>query len=413
MFAPRASSRPRLAGVLLGVGGLLVGFAPFGASAAAAPARAHDRHGAAVPAVSEQRCLALQSGMSWNVTLSGAQHVGGRLTVQVRYACGTGGAPSPLAGMATAARVLPGTVARLVSPASVRTNAKGTASYRLLGETPGAATLEIRIVDGGLCASAFGAAHCIVRVPVHERPAPGLPPAHPARRAGILPPAEPVRNAPSSPYLPRQCPETGPLPRGRYNKSLACAEVYLRRINAALAAEHAHAVALPRNWARLTIAEQLFVMADLERVARGLPPYVGLSPVLDRYAQAGAVAGRDPGAPRSGIDAAASNWAGGVVSAADADYGWVYLDGWGGSRAATSNLDCTSPRASGCWGHRDNVLGRYTGLECTDCVMGAGAAFSSRDGGTSLTELFVEPRRPGEYPLSFTWKKDVLPFLAR
>lgn len=274
-------------------------------------------------------------------------------------------------------------------------------------------TVVLAVLAGLLAAGVpFGATGVAAAAGVAHA-APGLPPARPGRRYGIIPPAEPARNAPSSSQLPRQCPRTGALPRGRYNKSRACAQAYVRRIDAALAREHAHAVHLPTNWARLTIAEQLFVMADLERVARGLPPYVGLSPVLDRYARAGAVAGRDPGPPRHGIDAAASNWAGGVVSAADADYGWVYLDGWGGSSATTSNLDCTAPHAKGCWGHRDNVLGRYTGLECTDCVMGAGAAFSRRNGDTSLTELFVEPRRPGEYRLSFTWKKDVLPYLAR
>ena len=325
----------------------------------------------------------------------------------------TGASPAPLGGMTPAARTVPGTIPRLATPASARTDVTGTVTYRLLGTAPGAATLEIRIVDGGRCASAFGASRCTVQVPVREHAAPGLPPAHAGKRFGIVPPAEPARNAPSSPYLPRQCPQTGPLPQGHYNKTLACADVYVHRINAALAREHARAIRLPTNWARLTIDEQLFVMADLERVARGLPPYVGLSPVLNRYAQAGAVAGRDPTAPRSGIDAAASNWAGGVVSAADADFGWVYLDGWGGSPASTSNLDCTSPHAQGCWGHRDNVLGRYTGLECTDCVMGAGAAFSKGNGDTSLTELFVEPRRSGEYPLSFTWNKDVLPYLTR
>lgn len=45
---------------------------------------------------------------------------------------------------------------------------------------------------------------------------------------------------------------------------------------------------------------------------------------------------------------------------------------------------------------------------------GAGAAFPSRNGcDTSLTELFVEPTHPGAFPLSFTWAKNVLPYLPR
>jgi hypothetical protein len=36
--------------------------------------------------------------------------------------------------------------------------------------------------------------------------------------------------------------------------------------------------------------------------------------------------------------------------------GWVYHDGWEGSVAATWNADCTSAHATGCNGHRRNVL---------------------------------------------------------
>lgn len=35
---------------------------------------------------------------------------------------------------------------------------------------------------------------------------------------------------------------------------------------------------------------------------------------------------------------------------------WVFHDGWQGSAAATWNLDCTSPSAPGCNGHRRAVL---------------------------------------------------------
>jgi len=50
----------------------------------------------------------------------------------------------------------------------------------------------------------------------------------------------------------------------------------------------------------------------------------------------------------------ASNWAGAYPNAPEAYYAWMYYDGWGGKN--TSNLDCTGPSASGCWGHRDDVL---------------------------------------------------------
>jgi hypothetical protein len=49
-------------------------------------------------------------------------------------------------------------------------------------------------------------------------------------------------------------------------------------------------------------------------------------------------------------------WAGGFQSVLAADYGWMSDDGWGGSAGTTSNVTCTSAVASGCWGHRDELL---------------------------------------------------------
>ncbi|MHB1975425.1 MAG: hypothetical protein ACYCR4_14260, partial [Acidimicrobiales bacterium] len=98
---------------------------------------------------------------------------------------------------------------------------------------------------------------------------------------------------------------------------------------------------------------------------------------------------------------------GNEVSTLAAEYDWVYDDGYG-----SANVDCTSPGASGCWGHRDVILGQYTGLGCTDCVMGA-AAISTPGGtwSTSLADIVVAPIRPGALPVSFTWAADVLPYL--
>ena len=64
----------------------------------------------------------------------------------------------------------------------------------------------------------------------------------------------------------------------------------------------------------------------------------------------------------------------------EADYMWMYEDGWGGSSSSTPNLACTFAGALGCWGHRDQLLGfdgTYNfgvGLHCTTCEMGTGFA---------------------------------------
>ncbi|MHB8456629.1 MAG: hypothetical protein ACYDBS_02900, partial [Acidimicrobiales bacterium] len=140
-----------------------------------------------------------------------------------------------------------------------------------------------------------------------------------------------------------------------YSNAPACTNYVLRAINAARKQERVWAMRLPSNWHRLTPAEQLFVLADLERVSRGLPPYIGLNTALNKDAQYAAVHDEDPTIARGfpiGIDPQGAygmggSWADGF-STLTADYGWMYNDGWGG-RDHTFNIACTSPNAAGCW----------------------------------------------------------------
>ncbi len=68
----------------------------------------------------------------------------------------------------------------------------------------------------------------------------------------------------------------------------------LQAINNARAVEGVRPMVLPNNWFNLTTAEQLFVVADLERTARGLPAYVGINSALTADAQHAAAANNDP-----------------------------------------------------------------------------------------------------------------------
>jgi hypothetical protein len=210
----------------------------------------------------------------------------------------------------------------------------------------------------------------------------------------------------------------------------ACTDLMLRAIDAAQVAEHARRIVLPRNYYHLSVPEQLFVLTNLERVTRGIPPLVGLVPYLDAAALAGARIGADPvlspvtynssfGDWQSGpvviadhYQGGTSIWSGDNSTPASAMFGWMYNDGWGGSRKATSNFACTSPQASGCWGHRDNILGAYFGPGCRTCVAGAGYASSSAPGHwtTSFAMIFLQPAN--SLAMSFTWNADVLPELA-
>lgn len=261
----------------------------------------------------------------------------------------------------------------------------------------------------------------------------------PAGAVGLLPPNNPSVNiAPSPNFLSSGSCRTVPggfscvnpcvhgvrqlgvlhLSFPTLDNSTACTLFLLRSIDAARTREGLGALVLPTNWYRLSVAQQLFVVADIERVDRGLDPYLGLNRALSASAQRAANSRTDPTvargfaiARRNGAVQYGATMATGY-SALEADYIWMYDDGWGGG--STSNLACTGPGAPGCWGHRDQLLGSDSpynpgvGLGCRVCEMGAG--FAVVGGSGSFTDL-VE--RPGAVapPMYFTWARDVAPYL--
>ena len=195
-----------------------------------------------------------------------------------------------------------------------------------------------------------------------------------------------------------------------YENSRACTNYVLAAINSARTIEHVAPMVLPSNWYSLSVTEQLYVVVNLERTARGLPPYLGLTRGLDTSARAGAIKNVDPwfvnGVAYSRFT---SILADASPSPLAADYVWMYNDGWGGSVAATSNVDCTSAQASACWGHRANILGGYVGPYCHNCQMGV--AFHNHQGTGAYSAIFVKPRGRGA-SMYFTWSRDVVPYLA-
>ena len=165
-----------------------------------------------------------------------------------------------------------------------------------------------------------------------------------------------------------------------------CEQAELEAIDGARANEGVGPMYLPSDFNSLSGNEQLLVVIDLERVDRGLPPFAGIVASLSGLAQQGTqVSGQpagtfaDPtlplgfsvgsgtafayschstGARSNTCDGSgnpgASIAAGGEISVLDADYNWMYNDGYGGP-----NVDCTTPTAPACWGHRENILGLY------------------------------------------------------
>lgn len=185
--------------------------------------------------------------------------------------------------------------------------------------------------------------------------------------------------------------------------STACQRALVADINAGRAKEHLRPLVLPRGYSHLPAAQQVFVVTDLERVARNLTPLAGLSSTLDPRAERGAATGSDPtiagwnlgtlkGRSWTSVQATVSN-------ALEADWLWLYSDGWGGPHG-TTNVDCTGPHASGCWGHRNNILATYSG----SATLVAGTAGVSSGPFVSYAELVLAGtgRAPALY---YTWKQ--------
>ncbi len=206
-----------------------------------------------------------------------------------------------------------------------------------------------------------------------------------------------------------------------YTNGVACTNYILAAINNARSIEGVRPMVLPSNWFSLSVPQQLFVLMDLERTARGLPAYLGINAALTADAQHSAAANSDPSIAAGfamandaqGSAGFGGAWSGGFNPLA-ADYIWMYDDTWGGSAAKTSNIACTSAGAAGCWAHRDELLGsdpgynQGVGLGCTTCEVGTG--FAMVNGNASYVDL-IEIPKGSPPPMSFTWANNVLPNL--
>jgi hypothetical protein len=162
-----------------------------------------------------------------------------------------------------------------------------------------------------------------------------------------------------------------------HNTRPACMSQIEQATAAARATEALGPMSLPGNFGSLTPAEQLFVITDIERVDRGLPPFLGLVDALDTDAQNGAQGNADPvpNVTPAGMHVIAwgSNWAenGNPMGS---NYFWMYDDG-----PNSGNIDCTAPGQPGCWGHRVNILSLsdYQALYGGTLLMGAAEAYGT------------------------------------
>ncbi len=198
--------------------------------------------------------------------------------------------------------------------------------------------------------------------------------------------ADPRANVPPQPDFTRICAPSG------LDSSPRCLTAVLAAVNHARALEGVRPMVLPPGFGSMPVAEQIFVAVNLERVDRGLPPFVGMTTALDANAADGAAAANDPPDPGRSYLISDGEWAGGSANGLDAVYGWMYDDG-----VDSGNLDCTRAGQSGCWGHRHGILDDFGTLG--SLVMGAavdptGDTNWGDRGGTSMAATLAETSTP-------------------
>jgi hypothetical protein len=161
--------------------------------------------------------------------------------------------------------------------------------------------------------------------------------------------------------------------------------------------------------AALPVSEQLFILVNLERIDRGLLPFTYLTNQLDASAQQGADGDQDPAIPTvltggGTVTSGAAVWAGGLPSALEADYYWMYDDGWGGLASLTMNADCSLATMAQCWGHRDDILHHFDNCGAAPPTLSMGAGYSPTGAyGSSIAAEMVSSCGPPPPDVVMTW----------
>ena len=216
-------------------------------------------------------------------------------------------------------------------------------------------------------------------------------------------PPNPTQNIPPNPVLaPTTLSGTAVPPCYQYPTTQECDTLALEAINNAHVLEGVPTISLPDNFSSFPDYVKQFIIVNLERTSRGEPPIVGVMASLNAVAETAAIQYHsDPVIPGTVPFDYASNWSGAYGGAAGAlvsDYGYMYEDGWGGSLSNTSNIDCTSATASGCWGHRENILwnpGVPLSMGAAEAPMGFGYYNS--------TQIFAETTPSSTTGYLYTW----------
>jgi hypothetical protein len=175
--------------------------------------------------------------------------------------------------------------------------------------------------------------------------------------------------------------------------SAACEEWVMSRLDAARAELGLASYRVPADFVSLPAAKQIFILSNLDRVSNGATPIPGLNSALDSAALAGVDAEDDPRPPSEEApwEGFASDWA--DAAPLESYFMWMYDDGYGGP-----NLDCSTPSAHGCWGHRRVILGE--GISFPDGEVMGVASGTSRSGETGSALIISSHAGASTY---YTW----------
>lgn len=224
------------------------------------------------------------------------------------------------------------------------------------------------------------------------------------RTSDALHPGSMARRSMLRPRNVRPRPNFVPYCGSHSPNSRRCISLELAAIRHARAVQGfpARRMVLPRNYRRLTYARQIFVLTNLERVDRGLRPFHGLTPALNRRARRGATKFDDPTVNdrvmrRLGLRRWSSVWAEDLGPLA-ADYDWMYADGF--TSYGPRIIDCDHPHAKGCWAHRDSILEHLHGRTL---VAGAGSAYAC----ALSVAVVMSATRVRSDRFAYTWRRAV------
>lgn len=251
----------------------------------------------------------------------------------------------------------------------------------------GLGVLSAMLMTGAVTARAIGAS---VRPTMSAAATSGPRPnnAMAAAATGIVPPEDPSESLAPDPNFTND----GQCQPGVLDESESCNAGVVKAIDKARSVlESLSSLTLNLSaYDAMSSPEQIFVITDLERTERGLAPLAGLTTQLDNVAQTGAANDTDPELSSTTLTGGAtvtswaSIWAGGTSNPLGSDYYWMYDDGTG-----SPNGSCTPSSPSGCWGHRNAILGTFATCGQAEQYMGAGESSTGSSYGPSFAAVIV------------------------